>query len=98
MTVDALLIELLRARPHGWSVVRSGDSLSVRPPDRSVCKFNVFFLKDGRLGIGRFDHSLNHWTGYQYIEPALITPEVVFEHMRRRTHGEKEFPEAGGLP
>jgi hypothetical protein len=88
MTIDALMNDLLRVRPHGWSVTRSGDSLSVRPPDRDRCRFRVSFLSDGGLSVGRFDRALNHWTGFEHIEPSALSAHAVFEHLQRRTDGD----------
>jgi hypothetical protein len=84
MTIDELLNELLRIKPQGWSVTRAGESLFVRPPDRSLCKFRLDFSKNGNLAVGRFDRTLNHWTGHQYIEPASLTAQTVFEQLQRR--------------
>jgi hypothetical protein len=88
MTIDVLMNDLLRVRPHGWSVTRSGESLSVRPPDRAQCKFSVSFVSDGRLSVGRFDRALNHWTGFEYIEPSALSADAVFKHLLRRTESD----------
>ena len=88
MTIDTLMNDLLRVRPHGWSVTRSGDALSVRPPDRNRCKFRISFERDGRLSVARFDRALNHWTGFEYIEPAVLDADVLLEHLQRRTEAD----------
>jgi hypothetical protein len=90
MTIDLLMNGLLRIRPHGWSVTRSGESLSVRPPDRDRCKFRVRFVSDGSLAIMQFDRALNHWTRCDYVAPSAVNAEAVFEHLRRRTEGDTQ--------
>jgi hypothetical protein len=89
MTIDQLFNELLRAKPRGWSVTRAGQSLSIRPPDRTQCKFSLYYLNDGSLAVGRFDRTLNHWTGHQYIKPESLSAHSVFEQLLRRTMSDK---------
>jgi hypothetical protein len=84
-TLDSLLNALLRVRPHGWSVTRAGEALSVRPPERSVCKFKLSFLRDGRLAVSRFDRGLNYWTDAQYFEQSTLDATTLFAEMQRRT-------------
>src|SRR5687768_15656723 len=90
MTIDALFNELLRIKPRGWSVTRAKRSLSVRPPDRKRCKFKLSFFSDGQLSVGRFDHALNHWTGFEHIDPSFLNAGAVFAHLQQRVEGERE--------
>ena len=58
-----LLIDLIRFKPRGWSVVRRGNQIQIRPRDRESCKFVVRrnVEKAGMLTIGRYDRLADSW-------------------------------------
>jgi hypothetical protein len=72
--------EILRIKPSGWSVVWRTKSISVRPPNRDRCKFDIrpSLVDDNNVTVCRFDRALNYWTSYTQCSAEA---EALFAHL-----------------
>jgi hypothetical protein len=82
--LQTLLLDLIRAKPAGWSVVRRGNQIQIRPrpAERGWCKFIVRrnVTTTATLTVGCYDRRANAWN--QWIE-CPPEPAVIFEHLTR---------------
>ncbi len=69
--IKTLAEDLRRIKPEGWSVVLSSNAIVVRPKDRTMGKFRIYFLDDQVCSTMFFSHELNHWNKSKNFNPNV---------------------------
>jgi hypothetical protein len=88
--LQTLLLDLTRAKPAGWSVVRRENQIQIRPrpADRALCKFIVRrnVTTTETLTVGCYNRRLNDWNRWVECPPE---PVQIFELLGKYVDGLK---------
>ena len=88
--LQTLLLDLTRAKPAGWSVVRRVNEIQIRPrpAERELCKFVVRrnVTTTATLTVGCYDRRANDWNRWIECPPE---PVAIFEQLKRYLSGLK---------
>jgi hypothetical protein len=94
--MSALLRELRRAKPAGWSVVAGDRELVLRPKDRSVGKFGITVVKvnaEPQFSVGFFSRQGNHWRRHETFPFVSTSAAAVLSWAEETVAAESSNPE-----